>query len=87
MPIRDRHTSDPSAIGIAALSFLAADPVLMRRFLDLSGYQADQLRAEAEKPSFFVALLDFILAHEPTVMQFASFAEIDPAAVGQAREG
>ncbi|WP_185983028.1 DUF3572 family protein [Aureimonas mangrovi] len=63
MPIRDRIPSDPSAIGIAELSLLASDPVLMRRFLDLSGYETDQIRAEAEKRPFFVALIDFILAH------------------------
>ena len=77
---------DPQAVGIEALNFLAEDPKLFQRFLDVSGLEVGQLRAEAAKPAFFVGLLDFILAHEPTTMDFAGRAGLDPAAVQIARD-
>ncbi|WP_082640072.1 DUF3572 family protein [Aureimonas sp. AU40] len=43
-------------------------------------------RLEASNPAFFVGLLDFILAHEPTLMAFAGTAGLDPAEVGLARQ-
>lgn len=77
---------DAETIGIDALSFLAGNGELLTRFLDLTGLSIEQLRTEATKPAFFVGLLDFILGHEPTLMDFANAAELDPAEVALARE-
>ncbi|WP_062120736.1 DUF3572 domain-containing protein [Aureimonas sp. AU40] len=77
---------DAETIGIDALTFLAGDNERLNRFLDLSGLSIEQLRLEATKPAFFVGLLDFILAHEPTLMAFAGAAGLDPAEVGLARK-
>lgn len=74
------------AIGIQALEFLAADPVQLHRFLDLSGLDVRQLRAAAGNPAFFAGLLDFLLGHEPTLLAFATQAELSPDAIGAARE-
>jgi hypothetical protein len=57
-------------IAIGALSFLAGDPVLLRRFLDLSGIEADAIRAAAREPGFLAGVLRFIVQHEPTLMRF-----------------
>ena len=73
-------------IGIDALAFLGNNPDILGRFVDLSGLTIPQMRAAATKPAFFVGLLDFILAQEPTVMAFAAEAGLDPAEVGKARE-
>ncbi|WP_427023060.1 DUF3572 domain-containing protein [Aureimonas ureilytica] len=77
---------DADLIGVDALSFLASNPELLKRFLDVTGMEADQLRQAAAKEHFFVAILDFILAHEPTVLDFAAAAGLDPAEIGMARE-
>ena len=77
---------DAETIGVEALSFMASNPEVLQRFLDVTGMDAGQLRSAAAKPSFFVALLDFILAHEPTVLDFAGAAGLDPAEIGMARE-
>ena len=74
------------AIGVQALEFLAADPVQLYRFLDLSGLDVSQIRAAAANPAFFAGLLDFLLGHEPTLLAFAAQAELSPASVGAARE-
>ena len=77
---------DAETIGVEALSFMASNPEVLRRFLDVTGMEPGQLREAASKPSFFVGLLDFILAHEPTVLDFAAAAELDPTEIGMARE-
>ena len=82
-----RPTPDAAlAIGIQALEFLAADPVQLHRFLELSGLDVGQLRRAAAKPAFFAGLLDFLLGHEPTLIAFAAQAGLSPGAVGAARE-
>lgn len=77
---------DAETIGIEALSFLAGNAELLTRFLDLTGLSIDQLRAAAGKPAFFVGLLDFLMNHEPSLMEFASAAGLDPLEIGLARE-
>ena len=74
------------AIGIQALEFLAADPVQLHRFLDLSGLDVGQLRSAAANPAFFAGLLDFLLGHEPTLIAFAAQAGLSPGSIGTARE-
>lgn len=73
------------SVGIEALAFLAGEPELMTRFLQMSGFAVDDLRAAARHPSFFGSLLDFILADERTLLSFAAHAGHDPARVGLAR--
>ena len=74
------------AIGIQALEFLAADPMQLQRFLDLSGIEVSEIRTAAANPAFFAGLLDFLLGHEPTLLAFAAQAEVSPGAIGAARE-
>lgn len=77
---------DAETIGVEALSFMASNPEVLQRFLDVTGMEVGQLRSAASRPNFFVGLLDFILAHEPTVLDFAGAAGLDPAEIGMARE-
>lgn len=89
LEMRDRKSGsgkDAETIGIDALGFVANDGELMQRFLDLSGIDAGKVRSLAAHPAFFVGLLDFILAHEPTLMAFAGAAGLDPAEVQAARQ-
>ncbi len=84
--IRDRDpVLDADEIGIQALMFVASHDDLMRRFLDLSGLKADQVRAAAAEPAFFVGLFDFILGREDDVLDLASQLHIQPSAIGRAR--
>lgn len=70
---------DAETIGVDALRFLMSEPKVHQRFLDVTGMEAGQLREVATKPSFFVGMLDFILVHEPTVLDFAAATKLDPA--------
>lgn len=74
-----------SAISIDVLSFLSESPDLLQRFLQLSGLEAHQVRSAAGDPAFFVSLLDFVLAHEPTLLSFSAHADLPPERVVEAR--
>lgn len=73
-------------IAVTALGFIAANDVLLDRFLALTGIEAGAIRQAAELPGFLGGVLGFILAHEPTLMQFCSETGVEPeSAVGAQR--
>lgn len=79
--------ADPESIAIGALSWIAADGEMMNRFLGLTGIEPDQIRDVASEPGFLAAVLDFLLAHEPTLLRFCEEIAIDPKFVAKARKG
>ena len=82
MPIRERSgPENAEAIAIAALSFVAADSVLLPRFLAISGIEASAIRQAAGEPGFLAGVLRFIAEHEPTLLQFAEESGTPPEAV------
>jgi hypothetical protein len=73
------------AIAIDALGFVAADEKLLPRFLSLTGIEAQAIRQAAREPGFLAGVLDFILAHEPTLMAFCEASGHKPETVVAAR--
>jgi hypothetical protein len=59
------------AVAIEALGFVANDPVLLPRFLAITGIEAADIRHAAREPGFLAGVLRFVLAHEPTLLAFA----------------
>ncbi len=78
----DREAAE--ALAIRALGFIASDAVLLPRFLAITGIEAKDIRAAATQPGFLAGVLQFLLAHEPTLLQFAEAAGIDAAEVARA---
>ena len=71
-------------IAIKALGFVAADPELLPRFLAITGIEAHAIRRAACEPGFLAGVLQFILAHEPTLLRFADESGVAPADVAKA---
>lgn len=71
-------------IAVSALSFIAADAELLPRFLALTGIEAREIRQAAAEPGFLAGVLQFILAHEPTVMRFSEASGIAPETIAAA---
>lgn len=71
-------------VAIAAFSFVANDPVLLPRFLSLTGIEASQIRSAANAPGFLAGVLQFIRAHEPTLSAFCDAAGQTPEDVAAA---
>jgi hypothetical protein len=75
---------DAESLSINALLWIASDAAMLRRFLDLTGIEADQIRMAAQEPAFLAGVLKFILAHEPSLIAFAQSADIHPSFVSRA---
>ena len=64
-----------------ALIFIAQDPDRIGRFLAQSGVGPAEIRERAQDPAFQGGLLDHLLSDEDLLLEFADWAEIEPAAV------
>jgi len=84
MPDPASMRGEAESVAIAALGFLAADPELLGRFLAITGIEAGSIRQAAAEPGFLAGVLQFILAHEPTLMRFSQETGTPPEAVGKA---
>jgi hypothetical protein len=72
------------ALAIRALAFVATDPELLPRFLAITGIEARSIRQAALEPGFLAGVLQFILAHEPTLIRFSEETGIPPQQVSSA---
>jgi hypothetical protein len=73
------------AIGVAGLSYLAAEPERIGRFLAVTGLGPENIRAAAKEPSFLPALLDYLLANEQELVAFAAEMDLEPGSIIAAR--
>jgi hypothetical protein len=69
---------EAQTLAIDALVYLAGDQELMPRFLALTGITADQIRVAAGEPGFLAGVLQFYLAHEPTLVRYCEDTNTDP---------
>ena len=69
---------DAEALALAALAATLTDERRARRFLDLTGLDANELRARAGDRSLLAALLGFLEAHQPDLVDVAEAIGIKP---------
>ena len=70
--------NDPEALLLAALAETLSDERRAVRFLDMTGLDASTLRARAGAPSTLAALLDFLEAYEPDLIDVAAAIGVKP---------
>ena len=80
----EKQFHDPESLSIAALVWIASDAAMLRRFLDLTGIEASDIRTAAAEPGFLAGVLKFIAAHEPTLNAFAEAENVHPSAIMKA---
>jgi hypothetical protein len=86
--MKDRDTTARAAaetVAIQALSFIAAEPERLGRFLGITGIGPAQIREAAREPGFLAGVLDYLAADERLLTEFARETEHDPVTVSQAR--
>ncbi|WP_011580685.1 MULTISPECIES: DUF3572 domain-containing protein [Chelativorans] len=71
-------------IAVQALTFIAGDPQLLPRFLAITGIEANQIREAAQEPGFLAGVLQFVMAHEPTLAAFSEAKGFEPRDVSTA---
>ncbi len=74
-----------SGLAIEGLSFIASDGLLFNRFLRLTGLELENLRQAADEPAFLAGVLDFLLADERVLTDFAAQLDVPPERISAAR--
>ncbi len=77
--------TDPVALALAALAATLGDPRRAQRFLDLTGIGTAELRDTAGDPMLLIALIGFLEAHEPDLLDVAECIGAAPADLVEAR--
>jgi hypothetical protein len=72
------------SLAVSALAFIAADSDRLSRFLSLTGLGPDNLRTAAADPAFLGSVLDYLVADEALLVEFAADAGLKPEAVARA---
>lgn len=70
-----------TTLALRALAHIVGDPDLGPRFLDLTGLDVETLRSRAGEPDILTAVLGFLEAHEPSLIDTASALGVPPAAL------
>jgi Protein of unknown function (DUF3572) len=89
-PKKGRLSTSPASdqsMAIAALTFLAADPERLARFLSVTGLGPHNLRGAAADPGFCGSVLDYLIADEPLLLAFSADAGFEPGDVARAHQG
>lgn len=77
--------TDAEKVAIQALSFLAADPARLGRFLAATGIGPAEIRAAAREPSFLAGVLDHLADDESAMLAFAQETGLSPELIARAR--
>ena len=73
-------------VAIQGLSFIAADPERLGRFLALTGIGPESLRTAANEPNFLLGVLDHLAGDEALLRAFAEDIASEPEAIAAARD-
>ncbi|HYX48042.1 MAG TPA: DUF3572 family protein [Sphingomicrobium sp.] len=76
---------DPHAIALAAVAATLGDARRAQRFIDLTGIGTDELRQRITEPAILAALMRFLEAHEPDLVEVAEELGVSPDLLVQAR--
>ncbi len=76
---------EAQTLALRALTFVAENPDRLDRFLALSGCGPGDLRDRIGDPAFLGGVLDYLMGHEPDLIAYAEWAEIDPELPARAR--
>ncbi|MGB7409122.1 MAG: DUF3572 domain-containing protein [Pontixanthobacter sp.] len=80
------HTSEtPEAVALNLLIWVLSDQNRAERLLDLTGLTPDLLRDRLDSSSVQVAILDYVIAHEPDLIAACDDLDISPKTILGAR--
>ena len=84
--MRPSSTNDAETLALSALAAALTDERRAQRFLALSGIDTEDLRRRAAEPVLLAALLRFLEAHEPDLIDVATAVGVEPKVLVAARE-
>ena len=81
---KSRAEENAETLAVAALSFLAADPERLSRFLSLSGVDIASLRQAAAQEGFLAGIMAHLAADEALLLEFAAASGRAPEQIAAA---
>jgi hypothetical protein len=72
------------AFAIQALSFIAADPERLGRFLAVTGIGPAEIRAAAREPGFLAGVLAYLASDDRLAAEFTAEQACDPSDIAKA---
>jgi hypothetical protein len=82
----EKRRAAAETLAIAALGFIATDPERLSRFLAMTGINPDSIRSAARNPRFLAGVLEYLVADESLLLDFATANAIEPGEAVRARE-
>lgn len=79
--MRQKDTTDASALALQALAWTLSDADRAQRLLDVTGLDPADLRARAAEPAILSAVLGFLEAHQPDLLACAEDLDVAPDAL------
>ena len=83
--MQSASSNSARSLAVSALTFIAADPDRLSRYLGITGLGPDNLRTAAADPAFLGSVLDYLVADEKLLVEFAADAGLKPEAVARAQ--
>ncbi len=80
-----KRTEQAVSLARDALIYLSQDADRIGRFLAVTGVGPVEIRNQVDDPVFLAGVLDFILADDAMVVDFAESASIEPEEPARAR--
>src|SRR4029077_21197046 len=84
--MQSANSDSAQSLAVSALTFIAADPDRLMRFLGITGLGPDNLRTAAADPAFLGSVLDYLVADEKLLGDFAAHTGLKPETVARAHE-
>ena len=79
------NRDEAEALGLRALTFLVEEEPRIQRFLQLTGVDPGALPGLASRPSFLLAVLDYLAGDEELLLSFAQDQQVKPETIALAR--
>ena len=73
-----------STLALSAISFIVANDVLRDRFLAMTGLDGNELKERLAEEDFLASVLEFLISHEPDLIDFAESIEEKPELIVRA---
>lgn len=83
MPARI-NSEQAATLALHILAHMVGDEDALERFMALTGMGLDDLKAQADQPGVLLAVLEYYLNHEPSLLAMAEDIGIDPALPAEA---
>jgi hypothetical protein len=81
-----RRMEAAELLALRALEFIGEDPQRLKHFAAETGITFDGIRGGANDPAMLGCVLDYVLAYDDRIVNFAKSAGIPPTAVAPARQ-